>query len=177
MSKKITLKKVRLSFPSLFKMGSFGGESTGKYEATFILDKSEHKEVIQTLRTEITNLMKTELKTKLASDRICLKDGDEIERLEFKDKMTIKAATKKRPLVIDRDKSPLSEEDGKIYAGCYVNAIVSLWVQNNSYGKRINAQLDGVQFHSDGEPFGDSGIDVDEFDAFGDDFGDEDIPF
>lgn len=173
MSKKITLKKVRLSFPSLFKMGSFGGESTGKHKATFILDKVEHAEIIKALETEITNLMKTELKTKLSADKVCLKDGDELERPEFKDKMTIKAATKKRPLVIDRDKSPLTEEDNKIYAGCYVNAIVSLWVQNNSYGKRINAQLDGVQFHSNGEPFGDGGIDADEFDAFGDDFGDD----
>lgn len=36
---KIQLKAVRLSFPSLFQMGSFGGDSTGKYEATFVLDK------------------------------------------------------------------------------------------------------------------------------------------
>jgi hypothetical protein len=178
MSNKITLKKVRLSFPSLFKMGSFGGESTGKYEATFVLDKKEHAEEIKKLDAEILNLMKSELKTKLSSDKICLKGGDELERPEFADKYTIKASTKKRPLVVDRDKSPLAEEDGKIYAGCYVNAIVSLWAQNNQYGKRINAQLDGVQFHSDGEPFGDAGITVDEFDAFGDGWeSDEEIPF
>jgi hypothetical protein len=80
-------------------------------------------------------------------------------------------------LIIDRDKSPLAEEDNRIYAGCYVNAIFSLWAQNNQYGKRINAQLDGVQFAKDGEPFADGGVSVSEFDAFGDDMDEDDIPF
>lgn len=164
---KIKLGNVRLSFPSLFKMASFGGESTGKFEATFVLDKVEHAEVIEQLKKRIETLMKTELKGKIAADKICLKDGDDLGRPEFEGKYTIKASTKKRPLVIDRDKTPLTEEDGKPYAGCYVNAIISLWAQDNKFGKRINAQLDGVQFHADGEPFGDGGIDADEFDVFG----------
>lgn len=166
---KVKLQNVRLSFPSLFKMASFGGESTGKYEATFVLDKKDHAAVIEQLNKQIAELMKTELKGKVSADKICLKDGDDLGREEFEGKFTIKASTKKRPLVVDRDKSPLAEEDNKPYAGCYVNAVVSLWAQNNSYGKRINAQLDGVQFFADGEPFGDGGISVDEFDAFGDD--------
>lgn len=173
---KIKLANVRLSFPSLFKMASFGGESTGKYEATFVLDKEGHAEVIEQLKKRIKTLMKTELKGKIAADKICLKDGDDLGRPEFEGKYTIKASTKRRPLVIDRDKTPLTEEDGKPYAGAYVNAIISLWAQDNKFGKRINAQLDGVQFHADGEPFGDGGIDVDAFDAFGDD-DEEDFPF
>ena len=47
--------------------------------------------------------------------------------------------------------------------------VIDVWAQNNQYGKRINAQLDGVQFVRDGEPFGEGGISVDAFDAFGDD--------
>lgn len=166
---KIKISNARLSFPSLFKMASFGGESTNKYEATFILDKTEHAAVIKQIQTAIDTLARTELKGKVAADKLCLKDGDELGRSEFEGKFTIKASTKKRPLVIDRDKTPLAEEDGRPYAGCYVNGIVTLWAQNNQYGKRINAQLDGVQFHADGEPFGDGGVSVDEFDAFGDD--------
>jgi len=91
--------------------------------------------------------------------------------------MTIKASTKKRPLVIDRSKSPITEDDDIIYAGCYVNAIISLWAQNNGYGKRINAQLDGVQFVKDGEPFADNSTSVSAFDAFDEDEIDEDIDF
>lgn len=166
---KVQVKNVRLSFPSLFQKATFSGESTDKYEATFVLDKKEHADVIAEIKSKIDTLMRDTFKGKIPADKICLKDGDDLGRDEFNGKMTIKASTKKRPLVIDRNKSPITEDDNIIYAGCYVNAIFSLWAQSNAYGKRINAQLDGVQFYRDGEPFGDSGISVDAFDAFGDD--------
>lgn len=165
---KIKVQNVRLSFPSLFQQAVFGGESTGKYEATFILNKVEHKDVIEQIKAAMQTIQKDVIKSKVASDKLCLKDGDESGRDEFAGCYTIKASTKKRPLIIDRDRSPITEDDNKVYAGCYVNAIFSLWGQANSYGKRVNAQLDGVQFAKDGEPFGDSGISVNEFDAFGD---------
>lgn len=174
---KIRLKNVRLSFPSLFHHATFNGESTDKYESTFVLDKVAHADAIKELQANISELMKTELKSKLGADRICLKDGDEQDRPEFENKMTIKASTKKRPLVIDRSKSPITEDDDVVYAGCYVNAIISLWAQNNGYGKRINAQLDGVQFVKDGEPFADNAVSVDAFDAFEEDMIDDDIDF
>lgn len=166
---KFKVQNVRLSFPSLFQQASFGGESTGKYEATFVLDKVEHKDVIEQIKATMNSIQKDTIKAKVSADKLCLKDGDESGREEFAGCYTIKASTKKRPLVIDRDRSPITEDDNKVYAGCYVNAIFSLWGQNNQYGKRVNAQLDGVQFARDGEPFGDGVISVDEFDAFGDD--------
>lgn len=174
---KIKMQAVRLSFPSLFNTAKFGGEDTGKYEATFVLDKVEHAEVIAGIKAQIERLMKEELKSKVPSDKLCLKDGDEMGRPEFEGKYTIKASTKKRPLVINRDKSPITESDNVIYAGCYVNAIVSLWAQNNTFGRRINAQLDGVQFCRDGEAFGDGGVSADEFDAFGGSESDDDFDF
>jgi hypothetical protein len=166
---KIKLPNVRLSFPHLFQTARFGGEDTGKYEASFILDKSEHADQIKTIQAEINRLMKDELKGKIPADKIALKDGDEMGRHEYEGKMVIKATTKKRPLVLDRDRSPLQEEDRRIYAGCYTHGIISLWAQNNQYGKRINASLEGVMFAKDGEPFGDGGISADEFDTFDDD--------
>lgn len=171
---KFAIPNVRISYPALFNHGSFGGQSTEKYEATFILDKKAHKAEIAEIITQINRLMKEELKTKLPADKVALKDGDESGKFELEGKYVIKASTKRRPLVLDRDKSPLVEEDNKIYGGCYVNVIFTLWVQNNTYGKRVNAQLDGVQFARDGEPLGDSGLSASAFDAFGDG---DDIPF
>lgn len=176
---KIKVQNVRLSFPSLFRTARFGEEDTGKYEATFVFDKVEHADTIKAIQSAITSMMKDDLKVKLPEDKLCLKDGDNLGRPEFEGKMTLKASTKKRPVVIDRDKAPLVEEDNKPYAGCYVNAIFSLWAQNNKFGKRVNAQLDGVQFFADGEAFGDAGVSADEFDAFdqygagGEDFNDQ----
>lgn len=166
----IKLSNVRLSFPNLFSTSIFAGDDTGKYDATFLLDKTEHQVQIKEIEAGIVALTKETFKGKaLPDDKICLKDGNETEREEQQDRMVIKASSKKRPLVIDRDRTPLTEEDNKIYAGCRVNAIISLWAQDNQYGKRINASLEGVQFCAHDEPFGPPGIGVEEFDAFGDD--------
>jgi len=168
---KIKLSNVRLSYPSLFRKANFNGEET-KYEATFLLNKDSHAALIKEIKAAIDDKIKTDLKgIKLASDKICLKDGDDSGNDSYANHYTLKAANNKRPLVIDKDKSPLSEDDNRIYSGCYVNASIELWVQNNAYGKRINATLLGVQFYKDGEPFADGGstASVDDFDAFDDD--------
>jgi hypothetical protein len=162
----IKLNNVRLSFPSLFQKAQFNGEET-KYEATFLLDKVKHADVIKEIKSVIANKISFELKgAKVPADKLCLRDGDEVEYDGYSGHMTLKASTKKRPLVLNKDKSPLTEEDGVVYSGCYVNAIIDLWTQNNNYGKRINATLLGVQFAADGEAFssGGSSASVDDFD-------------
>jgi hypothetical protein len=167
---KIILKNVRISFPSLFKKGSFNGEET-KYESTFLLDKVEHADSITEIKAQIADLVKSNLKgSKVPADKICLRDGDEVEYDGYAGCYSIKCSTKKRPIVIDRDRSPLTEDDGKPYGGCYVNASIDLWVQNNAYGKRINSTLLAVQFAKDGEPFADGSTgDINDFDMITDD--------
>jgi hypothetical protein len=173
---KIKLNNVRLSFPSLFQKATFEGKET-KFEATLLLDKKQHAETI----TEIQAAIKLAIKEKLAgakvgADKLCMKDGDDSDYEGYAGTMSLKAANAKRPLVIDRDKTPLAESDNRPYSGCYVNAIIELWAQNNAYGKRINANLLAVQFYKDGQPFGDAGANasVNDFDAF-DDESDNDI--
>lgn len=162
---KIKLNDVRLSFPSLFRKGTFAGEET-KYEATFLLSKDGHADLINSIKEAISDLIKTDLKgVKLPADKLCLRDGDLVIYDGYDGCYSIKASSQKRPIVLNRDKSPLTEDDNIIYPGCYVNAIIELWAQNNSWGKRINASLLGVQFARDGEPFGNgSSASADDFD-------------
>lgn len=162
----IMLKNVRLSFPSLFQTEKFGGEDTGKYGCTLMLDKSLHAKEIDALQKKINGMIQTELKvSSIPENKRCLKNGDETGRPEYAGHYVLRATSKKRPTVVDKDKSPLVESDDRPYPGCYVNALIGLWVQNNSFGKRINANIHGVQFARDGEPFGES-IDVtEEFDV------------
>lgn len=171
---KVTLKNVRLSFPALFNKAKFEGVET-KYEATFLLNKEEHAETIDLIKKAISDKIKTDLKgAKLAADKLCLRDGDEATYDGYAGCMSLKASNQSRPLIIDRDKTPLAENDGKPYGGCYVNATVELWTQANAYGKRINAKLLGVQFYKDGEAFASGNkASVDDFEAFDD----EDDPF
>lgn len=155
------LNNVRLSFPALFQHETFNGESTGKFGATFILDKKLHADVISEIKRVINKGMADELKVKsLPPDKLCLRDGDVTGRSEYVGAYIFRATTKKRPTVVDRDKTPLVEEDDKPYSGCYVNAIVDLWYQNNAFGKRVNGNLLGVQFYKDGDAFGTGPIDV-----------------
>lgn len=165
---KIKFKNARLSFPSLFRKAVFNGEET-KFEATFLLNKEEHAETITEIQTAIKSMLANDLKgAKLSADKICLKDGDEIDYDGYAGCMSIKASSSKRPLVLDRDRSPLTQDDNRIYAGCYVSGVIELWAQNNQWGKRINANLLGVQFVKDGEPFGDGvSASVDDFDDLG----------
>ena len=162
---KIKLNNVRLSFPSLWRKAVFGGDET-KYEGTFLLDKKTHAEVIKKIQAGIKAINADKHKGKaLASDKVCLKDGDTIEYDGYAGNMSIKASSTKRPMVIGTDRSPLTEDDGKPYAGCYVNAVVELWGQKNQFGERVNANLLAVQFAKDGEPFGDGvTASVDDFD-------------
>lgn len=164
---KLKLSNVRLSFPSIFKKSNYDGKE-GKYEATFLLNKETQKDQIDMLMEAIKDAMK-EAKIKVGSDKICLRDGDDIEYSGYAGHMAFKASTNRRPTLIDRDKSPLVEDDDKLYAGCYVNAIVGVWAQNNNYGKRINGNLYGIQFAKDGESFV-ANLDVmEDFDDLSDD--------
>lgn len=90
---------------------------------------------------------------------LCLHDGDEKAEYEgFPGNFFLNAANKARPAVIDRDRSPLIQADGRPYAGCYVNAVIDIWAQDNNFGKRVNASLGGVQFLRDGDAFAGGGV-------------------
>jgi len=168
---KIKLNNVRRSFPSLFRKAVFSGEET-KFEATFLLDKKKHADLIKQIEGEISAAVKEKFAGKvkaLPGDKIFMKDGDDFEYAGYAGHMSVKASSKSRPICVDRDRSSVTEEDNKFYAGCYVNGIIEIWVQDNSYGRRVNANLLGVQFYKDGEPFADGvKASVDDFDAFED---------
>ena len=80
-----------------------------------------------------------------------------------------KQRQKKRPTLVNRDKTPIVEEDGILYSGCYVNASIDVWVMDNSYGKKVLASLNAIQFVKDGEPFGEKSEGADCFETLDDD--------
>jgi hypothetical protein len=176
---KMKLENVRLSFPSLFRKAQFQGTET-KFEATFLINKETQSDIVSQIEKAIAAKIKTDLKgAKLGADKLCLRDGDGVDYDGYEGHMSLKAASNKRPLVIGKDKSPLAEEDGVIYGGCYVNAIVELWAQDNGFGRRVNANLLGVQFVRDGDAFGGVGesAKLDDFDDLSGEGDDDDFEF
>lgn len=177
MAEKINIKAARLSFPSIFRKATFQGVEANKYEATFLLDKDKDADQIEAIEKAIEKF-KTETfgegKAPKSLKLTGFMDGDTKDYDGYANKMALKATTSRRTVVIDRDKTPLVEDDGRPYAGCYVNAIVSPWFSDHpTGGKQILFNLEGIQFYKDGEPFGDSSISVDAFDVFGSDDDDD----
>ena len=166
----IKIQNVRLSFPSLFhpakRRGADDPNKIPKYEATFILDKRTNAFDIVAIRRAIEHVLQTENKGgKLGSDRLCLRDGSAKPELDgYGDGvMFVAARSKNRPGVYNRDLTPLAEEDAVIYAGCYVNATIRLWWQNDKeFGKRVNCALRAVQFVKKGPPFGEAVVNPEE---------------
>lgn len=62
---------------------------------------------------------------------------------------------KTRPGLYDRDTSPLAEEDGRPYSGCYGNVEIDIWaLAKQNVKKRVVIDLLGIQFTRDGDAFG-----------------------
>lgn len=161
---KLVLENVRLSFPSLFESEQYNGTDTGKYAATFLMDKKGK------LAKKIQKAAKEVAEEKFGKPlpkglKTCLKDGDEVEYDGYAGMLAIKANTKKRPVLINRDKTPITADDDTLYPGCYVNVSLELYGLDNQYGKRISCQLNGIQFLKDGESFGSSNDSFDDFEA------------
>ena len=171
----LMVKNARLSFPSLFQHAQYKGESLDKYECTLLVEKDtpmaeEIQIAIKEAGTESLG------KKDWSKAKLCLQDGDDKDYDGYENMWALKATTKKRPLIIDRDKSPLVEDDNVIFAGCYVNAKVSIYAYRNQYGDFVAAQLEAVQFAKEGEAFGGGSVaSIDDFDDISGD--DDEVPF
>jgi Enterobacter phage Enc34, ssDNA-binding protein len=175
MTAKVKLCNVRLSFPTLFEAKSAGGEGPPRFGASFLFGP-QHPAYRQ-IEAAIAAVAKDKWGVKAAAtlkalradaSKLCLRRGDTKEYDGYQDQFYVSASSKTRPLVLDRDKTPLVAADGRPYAGCYVNASIEIWAQDNTYGKRINATLLGVQFVRDGDAFGGSSApDPDDFENLG----------
>lgn len=177
---RIQLKRVRLSYPALFRPKGFGKNNDGEpaYQAAFLIDPEDklgrkNEDLIVDAIEEAKIKKWGDKIPKLKQDKICFREGDE-DKPEEDGMMVLSARNYKKPKVLDRDKEEVVEADGIPYAGCYVDAIVRIWVQDNEYGKRINCSLEAVRFREDGEPFGAPPVDPDEFDDLDDE--DDDRP-
>jgi len=175
-SKKVVLKDARLSFPSLFETEEYKGVDTGKYAASFLIDKSatQGKELAALVKEVAEQAFGSPVPKKV---EYCIKDGDDTEYDGYEGMWAIKANTKKRPILVDRNKSPVTEDDDVLYAGCYVNASLEVYSLDNQYGKRVGCQLNGIQFVRDGDSFGARNDSLDDFDAIDGGSDDEDSPF
>lgn len=168
------LKNVRLSFPYLFEpdeQEDDNGNKKKSYRVTLLLPKETHKPVAQKLNRIISEMCEEEYGSpKIAADRKFLRDGDESEVDDHHGHWTVTVRESRKPILVDRERSPTEEGDELLYSGAWVNVVIRPWAQNgksmkkkNKYGKRINAGFDIVQFvDHDDNLAGNARPDVDE---------------
>lgn len=157
----IMLTDVRVAFPQFWTAQQVNNEGKAAFSGSFLMPP-DHPDIPK-IKAAIAAVAKAKwgekaseyLTALVAADKVCLHNGDTKAQYDgFPGNMFVTARSYVRPLVIGQDRAPLVEADGKPYSGCFVNAQVALWAQQNNFGKRVNAQLRGVQFLRDGEAFG-----------------------
>lgn len=166
----VTLRNVRLSFPDLFvpKMETDDNQQPKvngklKFSATFLLNKKANAKDIAAMNAAIAAVKKS---PKLAGDKrvpkVYFRDGSEKPHLEgysgdvmfFTARKTHKPGSP-GPGVVDQNLQELTAQDGKPYAGCYVNARVQAYAfVHPKSGPGVAFGLINVQFLKDGVPFG-----------------------
>lgn len=169
----VTIRNVRLSYPNLFEAKAFlkNGVAEGKpaHSASFLLDKVANKADIDALTKAAVFTKQEKWQGKQVNlTGKSIRDGSEKEATDGYGPNVVFIAARHVPkpgdnwhkCVVDEKLNPVTAEDGKFYAGCYVNATVKAWAQDNGFGKRINWQLVNIQYVRKGEPFGEKPVPV-----------------
>lgn len=173
----IRLKDVRLSFARLFKAKAFQEGQDPRFEATFLLDPTNpaHAEQIKEIRQAAAKLAKAKWGEIPEDLKKCYGLADEDPKKKKYDgypgMFYLITANTQRPTVCNRLREAVVEGQPQCpYSGCYVNTNVTLWTQDNKFGKAIRANLRIVQFVKDGKAFSGSAPAnaEDEFEALND---------
>ncbi len=179
-SEAFIIRNGRLSFPNIFRKGSFEGKENAKFDAVIICD--DQTEGTQLAIDAFKQVLKEGLQGKRpeSSKYICLKndeirdgsDNPKANRDEYKGHWTLSAKNKNRfPCVSENENGKLIEHDEDSwpgYSGCRVDVKVSLFAGRGANGAVVGANLLALKFVGDDEPFGDGNLSLEEaVDGFG----------
>jgi hypothetical protein len=175
MGTQVLLKNVRIAFiDELFTPGQYEGKGDFRHTCTLIVepDSENHKLIEAAIAKEAAALWGKKADSMMADIRPDKKacsyiknkkdrSGDVYEG--FEDRYALAAVRKAKdgaPLFLDNvtdsatgKAKRLDGSEGRIYAGCYVNAKVEMWAQGGKYNG-MRCGLLGVQYHAPGDSFG-----------------------
>lgn len=175
-SEVIKLKGARLSFAKIWEPKAFREGQKKRFEASFLVDPSSKAgqaqidEILEQSEAILLEKFNGKIPKSLELG-FGYADGSPVEigGNKYTHKVMdydgydgmffVTSANTTRPAIIDNkfvdgQPVPLVEADGKPYSGCYVNGSITLWTQDNEFGKRVNGNLRGIQFLKHGEAFG-----------------------
>ncbi len=180
----IYLSNVRLSFPQLVEPRASGDDPNAKkkYSADFIM-AADHPGFNQWMKQysmlaagkwnehaqNVMNLIQTDRKLRSYGN-----GNEKIDKKTFKpysgyeNMVYISANNENPPQMIQADGNPVDSANTmayqaiarKLYGGCYVNAAVRPWLQDNKHGRGVRCELIALQFYEAGNPFGEGSVDA-----------------
>lgn len=152
---KLVTAEFRVSYPSVFKAraNNINPNAPAKYELTMLFPKSH-----PAARTAIEDAINAAVAAKWGAKvpkglKLPIKDGDEKESPEYAGHWYLKATSTHRPGLVNADKSPIAEDDGAFYAGCYARAQIRAYAYDQAGNRGVSFDLQNVQKLRDGEPF------------------------
>jgi len=161
-STSVMIKDVRLSFPTLAKAESYNNGAP-RFSASFHIEKGSdnHKAILEAMLACAKDKWgakgEAELKACMANTQRCCLQPGVVKKLD--DSLMVLSAHNKadRPPSLFQGNRDAVRGESEImqtfYAGCYVNAKITLWAQDNVHGKALRASINGIQFNRHGEPF------------------------
>jgi hypothetical protein len=165
---KMLVKNVRMAFPAIFEPEAFG-DGDPAYGAKFIIPQ-EHPQLAEIRKAvavaasekwgekaaSVLALLKDDKKVAWVEGPYRNKNGDIYDGFEGMYHLSTRNGGKApvKPSVFDQQNRPLTQADGVVYSGCYVDASIEFYAQDNGYGRRINCSLRGVRKAGDGDSFG-----------------------
>ena len=166
----ILLKGIRASYPHIFKAQAFEDGGDPSFSITGLLPKATHAKAKEMIDKEIAKLLAEAKMKSPPADKLFCRDGDATDKPENAGCWTVSAREKKKPTARNKANENVdSTEADMFYGGCWVNLLIRPWIQNNKFGKRVNANFSAIQFVKDDAPFGEGRIrDEDLDDTFDD---------
>lgn len=152
-----------------------GKEAQPKYSIVGMLPKETHEEIKKLCEEVIASVLADNKNAKVAKDKRFIRDGDDSDKDEYAGFWTVSAREEKKPKCRTRTGELVTEPSEikeMFVSGYWFNILIRPWFQDNSYGKRVNAGIVGIQFVKKDTPFGEGNID--ETDAWDTVEGDDD---
>lgn len=148
---KMTTGLVRLSYAHLFQPAEdLSGHE--KYSASLIIPKGSN--TVSIYKDHVKTLLADPEAKAILKNLSGVDDGDEKrpddDAYAKAYYVNAKANTDHRPKILDRDRNEIVDPE-EVYSGCYVQAVLTLYVYNTSGNKGIGVSLNAIRKIKDGD--------------------------
>lgn len=152
MSQRITLQRVRISYPTLFNPKAVEAGQEPRYSAAFLLPQNDPvvATINQAAQAAINEMFGSAPPAQLKPLPMYAGETKYPGDSNYAGLYVIQAYAATKPYVVDENVQKVIDPS-RIYAGCYVNASLAIYAYKRNTGSGLAFGLDGVQFVGDGE--------------------------